>query len=157
MSALLKDIDPEGLLEYSVVYTDRALNHMSGSFQQVMNDLSRDLKAVYKAEAVAIIPGAGTFGMEAVAAQLARDQDCLIIRNGWFSYRWTQILEKNNLGKTTTVLAAERTDDSEAPKPFAPIDIETAVAQIKEHKPGIVFAPHVETSAGIIRIIILKR
>ncbi|MFC6204250.1 MULTISPECIES: aminotransferase class V-fold PLP-dependent enzyme [Psychrobacter] len=150
MSALLKDIDPEGLLEYSVVYTDRALNHMSGSFQQVMNDLSRDLKAVYKAEAVAIIPGAGTFGMEAVAAQLARDQDCLIIRNGWFSYRWTQILEKNNLGKTTTVLAAERTDDSEAPKPFAPIDIETAVAQIKEHKPGIVFAPHVETSAGII-------
>lgn len=150
MSALLKDIDPEGLLEYSVVYTDRALNHMSGSFQQVMNDLSRDLKSVYKAEAVAIIPGAGTFGMEAVAAQLARDQDCLIIRNGWFSYRWTQILEKNNLGKTTTVLAAERTDDSEAPKPFAPIDIETAVAQIKEHKPGIVFAPHVETSAGII-------
>ena len=150
MSALLKDIDPEGLLEYSVVYTDRALNHMSGSFQQVMNDLSRDLKAVYKAEAVAIIPGAGTFGMEAVAAQLARDQDCLIIRNGWFSYRWTQILEKNNLGKTTTVLAAERADDSEAPKPFAPIDIETAVAQIKEHKPGIVFAPHVETSAGII-------
>ena len=150
MSALLKDIDPEGLLEYSVVYTDRALNHMSGSFQQVMKDLSRDLKAVYKAEAVAIIPGAGTFGMEAVAAQLARDQDSLIIRNGYFSYRWTQILEKNNLGKTTTVLAAERADDSEAPKPFAPIDIETAVAQIKEHKPGIVFAPHVETSAGII-------
>jgi aspartate aminotransferase-like enzyme len=150
MSALLKDIDPEGLLEYSVVYTDRALNHMSGSFQQVMNDISSDLKSVYNAEAVVVVPGAGTYGMEAVAAQLARDQDSLIIRNGWFSYRWTQILEKNNIGKTTTVLAADRTEDTEAPKPFAPVDIETAVAQIKEHKPGIVFAPHVETSAGII-------
>lgn len=150
MSALLKDIDPEGLLEYSVVYTDRALNHMSKAFQQVMNDLSSNLKSVYNADAVAIIPGSGTYGMEAVAAQLARDQDTLIIRNGWFSYRWTQILEKNNIGKTTTVLAAERADDSEAPKPFAPVDINTAVAKIKEHKPGVVFAPHVETSAGII-------
>ena len=154
MSALLKDIDPEGLLEYSVVYTDRALNHMSKVFQKVMTDLSSDLKSVYNAEAVAIIPGSGTYGMEAVAAQLARDQDTLIIRNGWFSYRWTQILEKNNIGKTTTVLAADRTEalneSSDAPKPFAPVDIEIAVAQIKEHKPGIVFAPHVETSAGII-------
>lgn len=150
MPALLKDIDPEGLLEYSVVYTDRALNHMSKAFQKVMNDLSSDLKAVYNADAVAIIPGAGTYGMEAVVAQLARNEDNLIIRNGWFSYRWTQILEKNNIGKTTTVLTADRTDDADAPKPFAPVDIEKAVAQIKEHKPGIVFAPHVETSAGII-------
>ena len=154
MSALLKDIDPEGLLEYSVVYTDRALNHMSGSFQQVMKDLSTDLKSVYNADAVVIIPGTGTHGMEAVAAQLARNQDNLIIRNGWFSYRWTQILEKNNIGNTTTVLTANRPDTlnecSDAPQPFAPVDIETAVAQIKAHKPGIVFAPHVETSAGII-------
>ena len=110
MSALRQDIDPEGLLEYSVVYTDRALNHMSKAFQQVMNDLSTDLKAVYNADAVAIVPGAGTYGMEAVAAQLAQNQDCVIIRNGWFSYRWTQILEKNNIGNTTTVLAADRTE-----------------------------------------------
>ena len=150
MTALRQDIDPEGLLEYSVVYTDRALNHMSKAFQQVMNDLSRDLKSVYNADAVAIVPGAGTYGMEAVAAQLAQDQDTLVIRNGWFSYRWTQILEKNKLGKTNTVLTANRTDDSDAPKPFAPVAIEDAVAKIKELKPSIVFAPHVETSAGII-------
>jgi aspartate aminotransferase-like enzyme len=150
MSALRQDIDPEGLLEYSVVYTDRSLNHMSKAFQQVMNDLSSNLKSVYNADAVAIVPGSGTYGMEAVAAQLAKDQDCLIIRNGWFSYRWTQILEKGNMAKSTTVLAADRTEDTDAPKPFAPVDIETAVAKIKEKKPAIVFAPHVETSAGII-------
>lgn len=150
MTALLTNIDPDGLAEFSVVYTDRALNHMSKAFQEIMNDLSSNLKSVYNADAVAIIPGAGTYGMEAVAAQLARNEDSLIIRNGWFSYRWTQILEKNNIGKKTTVLTADRTDDADAPKPFAPVDIDTAVAQIKEHKPGIVFAPHVETSAGII-------
>ena len=149
MPALRQDIDPEGLLEYSVVYTDRALNHMSKAYQQVMIDLSSHLKSVYHADAVAIIPGAGTYGMEAVAAQLARDQDCLIIRNGWFSYRWTQILEKGNLVKSSTVLSAQRAD-SDAPKPFAPVAIETAVAKIKADKPAIVFAPHVETSAGII-------
>lgn len=150
MTALRQDIDPNGLLEYSVVYTDRALNHMSKAYQQVMNDLSSSLKSVYNADAVAIIPGAGTHGMEAVARQLASDEDCLIIRNGWFSYRWTQILEKGKIAKSTTVLAADRTEDSDAPKPFAPVDIEIAVAKIKENKPAIVFAPHVETSAGII-------
>ncbi|MGM8910247.1 aminotransferase class V-fold PLP-dependent enzyme [Psychrobacter sp. 1U1] len=150
MTALRQDIDPEGLLEYSVVYTDRALNHMSKVFQQVMNDLSSELKSVYNADAVAIVPGSGTYGMEAVAVQLAKDQDCLIIRNGWFSYRWTQILEKGNIAKSSTVLTADRTKDTDAPKPFVPVDIETAVANIKEQKPAIVFAPHVETSAGII-------
>lgn len=150
MPALRQDIDPNGLLEYSVVYTDRALNHMSKAFQQVMTDLSSELKSVYNADAVAIIPGAGTYGMEAVAAQLARDEDCLIIRNGWFSYRWTQILDKGKLAKSSTVLTANRADDSETPKPFAPVDIDEAVAKIKAHKPAMVFAPHVETSAGII-------
>ncbi|MGI9339635.1 MAG: aminotransferase class V-fold PLP-dependent enzyme [Psychrobacter sp.] len=149
MPALRQDIDPNGLLEYSVVYTDRALNHMSEVFQQVMNDLSADLKSVYNADAVAIVPGSGTYGMEAVANQLAKDQDCLIIRNGMFSYRWTQILEKSNLAKSSTVLNAQR-EDSDAPKPFAPVAIEDAVAQIKAHKPAVVFAPHVETSAGMI-------
>lgn len=150
MPALRQDIDPNGLLEYSVVYTDRALNHMSKAFQQVMNDLSGDLKSVYNADAVVIVPGSGTYGMEAVARQLANDEDCLIIRNGWFSYRWTQILEKGKIAKSSTVLTANRADDSESPKPFAPVDIDTAVAKIKEEKPAVVFAPHVETSSGMI-------
>ena len=150
MPALRQDIDPNGLLEYSVVYTDRALNHMSKAFQQVMNDLSSDLKSVYNADAVVIVPGSGTYGMEAVARQLANDEDCLIIRNGWFSYRWTQILEKGKIAKSSTVLTANRTEDSESPKPFVPVDIDTAVAKIKEEKPAVVFAPHVETSSGMI-------
>ena len=149
MTALRQDIDPNGLLEYSVVYTDRALNHMSKAFQQVMNDLSADLKSVYNADAVAIVPGSGTYGMEAVARQLANDEDCLIIRNGWFSYRWTQILDKGKIAKSSTVLTAHR-EDGDTPKPFAPVAIEDAVAKIKETKPAMVFAPHVETSSGII-------
>ena len=152
MTALLTDIDPDGLLEYSVVYTDRALNHMSKVFQQVMNDLSSNLKTVYNAEAAVIVPGSGTYAMEAVANQLAKDADCLIIRNGWFSYRWTQILEKGNFAKSTTVLCADRKDEGldEQPEPFAPVEIEKAVAAIKEQKPAVVFAPHVETSSGMI-------
>ena len=149
MTALRQDIDPNGLLEYSVVYTDRALNHMSKVFQQVMNDLSSNLKSVYNADAVAIVPGSGTYGMEAVARQLANDEDCLIIRNGWFSYRWTQILDKGKIAKSSTVLTANR-EEGETPKPFAPVAIDEAVAKIKETKPAIVFAPHVETSSGII-------
>lgn len=149
MTALRQDIDPNGLLEYSVVYTDRALNHMSKVFQQVMNDLSSNLKSVYNADAVAIVPGSGTYGMEAVARQLANDEDCLIIRNGWFSYRWTQILDKGNIAKSSTVLTANR-EEGETPKPFAPVAIDEAVAKIKDTKPAIVFAPHVETSSGII-------
>ena len=149
MTALRQDIDPNGLLEYSVVYTDRALNHMSKVFQQVMNDLSSNLKSVYNADAVAIVPGSGTYGMEAVARQLANDEDCLIIRNGWFSYRWTQILDKGKIAKSSTVLTANR-EEGDSPKPFAPIAIDEAVAKIKDTKPAIVFAPHVETSSGII-------
>ena len=149
MTALRQDIDPNGLLEYSVVYTDRALNHMSKVFQQVMNDLSSNLKSVYNADAVVIVPGAGTYGMEAVARQLANDEDCLIIRNGWFSYRWTQILEKGKIAKSSTVLTANR-EAGDTPKPFSPVAIDEAVAKIKAEKPAMVFAPHVETSSGII-------
>jgi len=97
MPGLLPDVDPDGLLEYSVVYTDRAVNHMSGAFQSVMRDISATLKQVYKADAAVIVPGSGTFGMEAVARQFANDKHCLIIRNGWFSFRWTQILEMGNM------------------------------------------------------------
>ena len=142
-------IDPNGLLEYSVVYTDRSLNHMSKSFQAVMNDISGTLKSVYNADAVAIVPGSGTFGMEAVARQFANNKHCLVIRNGWFSYRWTQIFEMADLPSSCTVLKAKQTsNDSQAP--FAPAAIDDVVATIKAEKPAVVFAPHVETSSGII-------
>ncbi len=145
LSALRDDIDPNGLLEFSVVYTDRSLNHMSKAFQQVMNDLSSNLKDVYNANAVAIVSGGGTYAMEAVARQLATNKHSLIIRNGWFSYRWTQILEKGRLTDKSDVLCAGNIDGE-----FSPVTIEKAVATIKETKPEIVFAPHVETASGIM-------
>ncbi len=142
-------VDPNGLLEYSVVYTDRSLNHMSKSFQSVMNSISSILKDVYNADGVAVVPGSGTFGMEAVARQFSNDKHCLVIRNGWFSYRWTQILEMANLPTSCTVMKARQThQDNQAP--FTPAPIEEVVATIREEKPAVVFAPHVETSAGII-------
>src|SRR5690554_3314 len=106
MSGLLPDVDPDGLLEYSVVYTDRALNHMSSAFQDVMNDISRTLKTVYGADAAIVVPGSGTFGMEAVARQFATDKRCLVIRNGWFSYRWTQIFQAGSIPSQEIVLKA---------------------------------------------------
>ncbi|MGI9262823.1 MAG: alanine--glyoxylate aminotransferase family protein [Woeseiaceae bacterium] len=149
MPGLLSDVDPDGLLEYSVVYTDRAVNHMSGVFQGVMTDLSATLKDAYAADAVAVVPGSGTFGMEAVARQFATDKKCLVIRNGWFSFRWTQIFDMGDIPSHATVLKARQTSgDSRAP--FAPAPISEVVAAIEEEKPDVVFAPHVETSAGII-------
>jgi len=88
MPGLLPDVDPDGLLEYSVVFTDRSLNHMSQRFQRVMNDISGILKHVYNAVSAVVVPGGGTFGMEAVARQFATGKKCLVLRNGWFSYRW---------------------------------------------------------------------
>ena len=149
MSGLLPDIDPEGLLEYSVVFTDRSLNHMSRSFQAVMNDISETLKKVYGAEAVAVVPGGGTSAMEAVARQFATDMKCLVIRNGWFSFRWTQIFEMGGIPSTTTVLKARPIDDSEHPS-FMPAPVEEVVATIEAERPDMVFAPHVETSSGMI-------
>ncbi|GGE57296.1 aminotransferase class V-fold PLP-dependent enzyme [Actibacterium pelagium] len=149
MTALLDTVDPDGLLEYSVVFTDRSLNHMSASFQEVMNDISSMLKEVYNAKAVALIPGGGTFGMEAVARQFARDQSVLVVRNGWFSYRWSQIIESGDLTAEASVMKARRTGN-EPTAPFAPAPIDEVVAKIKEIKPAVVFAPHVETSAGVI-------
>ena len=147
--ALLDTVDPQGLEEFSVVFTDRSLNHMSASFQQVMRDISEMLKEVYKAEAVALVPGGGTFGMEAVARQFARDARVLVVRNGWFSYRWSQIIETGGLAGDVTVMKARQTGNA-APSPFAPAPIEEVEARIAEERPGIVFAPHVETSAGVI-------
>ncbi len=149
MPGLLPDVDPDGLLEYSVVYTDRAVNHMSQSFQGVMNDISATLKEVYNASSVAVIPGSGTFGMEAVARQFASGKNTLVIRNGWFSYRWTQIFEMGDIPASSTVLKARRANPG-AQEPFAPCPIDEVVATIEAEKPDVVFAPHVETSAGMM-------
>ena len=150
MQALHQDIDPNGLLEYSVVYTDRALNHMSRNFQRVMNDISRVLKAVYKARSAVVVPGSGTYGMEAVARQFATGKPVLVIRNGWFSYRWSQIFEMGNIPAAATVLKARQTGPGGTRAAFAPAPIEEVVAAIRAEKPAVVFAPHVETSAGMM-------
>ncbi|MBE9032443.1 alanine--glyoxylate aminotransferase family protein [filamentous cyanobacterium LEGE 11480] len=149
MAGLLPTVDPDGLLEYSVVYTDRALNHMSQSFQTVMNDISANLKQVYNAAAAVIVPGSGTFGMEAVARQFGTGKHCLVVRNGFFSFRWTQIFEMGNIPSKSTVIMARPVEDGPNAA-FAPAPIEEVVAAIKSEKPDVVFAPHVETSAGII-------
>ena len=149
MAGLLSDVDPDGLLEYSVVFTDRSLNHMSEAFQGVMADISRTLKKVYNAHSAIVVPGGGTYAMEAVARQFATDKKCLVIRNGWFSYRWTQIFEAGNIPSGEIVLKARPID--EGPQaPFAPAPIDEVVATIAAEKPDIVFAPHVETSSGMI-------
>ncbi len=149
MPGLLPQVDPDGLLEYSVVYTDRALNHMSQRFQRVMQDISRTLKQVYKAEAAVVVPGSGTYAMEAVARQFATGKHCLVIRNGWFSYRWSQIFEMGSIPAQTTVLTASRTQE-ESQAPFSPPPIEEVVSAIREQKPDLVFAAHVETASGIM-------
>ena len=149
MPALLPQPDPQGLLEYSVVYTDRALNHMSQRFQGVMKDISRILKKVYNAKAAVVVPGSGTFGMEAVARQFATHKKVLVIRNGWFSFRWTQIFDMGHIPSESIVLKA-RQIGSGTQMPFAPAPLAEVVAAIHEHKPDVVFAPHVETSAGMI-------
>lgn len=149
MPGLLPDTDPNGLLEYSVVFTDRSLNHMSQTFQGVMKDISSTLKTVYKANAVAIVPGGGTYGMEAVARQFATNKKCLVIRNGWFSYRWSQILDMGNIASDTIVMKAQAVDSSSQPA-LAPAPINDVVAQIKAEKPAMIFAPHVETASGML-------
>ena len=149
MPGLLPNVDPDGLLEFSVVYTDRSLNHMSEEFKRVMVDISSVLKDAYNASSAVIVPGSGTFGMEAVARQFANKQKCLVLRNGWFSYRWTQIFDLDNIASEVSVLKGRQLDDS-AQGVFAPAPIEEVVAFIQQEKPAVVFAPHVETSAGII-------
>lgn len=148
MPALHDNVDPDGLLEYSVVFTDRSLNHMSQNFQGVMRELSAGLRQVYNGAELVLVPGGGTYAMEAVARQFATAQPTLIVRNGWFSYRWTQIIEACQLGGDSTVLAAKQTE-SATQAPFAPAPIDQVVAAIQSKRPRVVFAPHVETSAGI--------
>ena len=149
MPALRDDIDPDGLLEYSVVFTDRSLNHMSRRFQQVMRDISATLREVYGADSVALVPGGGSAAMESVARQFARDAHALVVRNGFFSYRWSQIFEAGGFARETTVVMARATGN-EPQASFSPPPIEEVVAKIRETRPDAVFAPHVETAAGLI-------
>ena len=142
-------VDPGGLQEFSVVFTDRSLNHMSARFQDIMRDLSETLQAVYGADATVLVPGGGTYGMEAVARQFATDKRCLVLRNGWFSYRWTQIFEKGDIPAEVDVLTARRVGEGDQ-APFEPAPIEVVEARIRETRPDFVFAPHIETASGIL-------
>jgi aspartate aminotransferase-like enzyme len=150
MPALRNDIDPDGLLEYSVVFTDRSLNHMSQSFQGVMRDIHGMLCEVYHAERAVVVPGGGTYAMEAVARQFATDAKVMVIRNGFFSYRWTQIFEAGSIPAQEIVMKARRIGNGAADAPFAPAPIDEVVAAIRAERPALVFAPHVETASGMI-------
>jgi aspartate aminotransferase-like enzyme len=149
VSTLVPQVDPQGLLEYSVVFNDRSLNHMSAAFQGIMRSISSTLKEVYAADAVALVPGGGTYGMEAVARQFASGKRCLVLRNGWFSYRWSQIFDMGSIPAHHGVLKARRLHDGPA-APFQPAPLKEVLETIQKDKPELVFAPHVETASGII-------
>jgi aspartate aminotransferase-like enzyme len=149
MPGLIPDVDPDGLLEYSVVYTDRALNHMSAKFQRAMNDISAQLKSAYGARSVVVVPGSGTFGMEAVARQFASGQKTVVVRNGWFSYRWSQILQMGSIASSETVLQARQMESGDQ-APFTPAPADEVALSIERERPGVVFVPHVETASGIL-------
>jgi aspartate aminotransferase-like enzyme len=149
MPGLLPHVDPDGLLEYSVVYTDRALNHMSKKFQRTMCGISDILKEAYAARSAVVVPGSGSFGMEAVARQFAHDRHVLVLRNGWFSFRWSQVFDAGRIPASCTVLKARRQRTGPR-EPFAPAPLDEVVQTIRQEKPAVVFAPHVETSAGLI-------
>jgi len=149
MPGLLPDVDPDGLLEYSVVFTDRALNHMSQRFQDVMRDVSAVLKEAYTARSAIVVPGGGTYGMESVARQFASGKKALVLRNGWFSYRWTQILEMGRIAAAQTVLKA-RPVSAAREAAFAPAPLDEVLATIRRERPDVVFAPHVETASGML-------
>lgn len=149
MPGLRPEIDPGGLLEYSVVFTDRSLNHMSVAFQGVMRDIHATLCDVYRADRAVLVPGGGSYAMEAVARQFAGGKTALVIRNGFFSYRWSQIFEAGGIPAREIVLKAARTGPGPH-APFAPPPVDQVVATIRAERPDIVFAPHVETASGII-------
>ena len=150
MPGLLPHVDPDGLLEYSVVYTDRALNHMSQRFQRVMRGISAVLKEAYAARSAIVVPGSGSFGMEAVARQFAGQQPVLVLRNGWFSFRWSQILEMGGIASGVQVLKARPVEPGAAQSAWAPAPLGEVLAAIEAQRPGVVFAPHVETASGMM-------
>jgi aspartate aminotransferase-like enzyme len=143
------DVDPAGLLEYSVVFTDRSLNHMSKRFIAVMQDLVDVLRTTYRADTVAVVPGGGTYAMEAVARQLATGRRCLVVRNGLFSFRWSQILETGGITGDVAVCLARPTSEA-IDATWTPAPVDEVVATIRDHRPELVFAPHVETAAGML-------
>lgn len=149
MSQIYPQVDPDGLYEYSVVFTDRSLNHMSQTFQKVMRDIHATLCRVYNAETAVVVPGSGTYGMEAVARQFATGRKCMVIQNGLFSFRWSQIFEAGNIPSSWSVLKAAPVESGKNPS-YAPHDLKKTVEAIKREKPEFVFAPHVETAAGMI-------
>jgi len=149
MAALLPNVDPDGLLEFSVVFTDRSLNHMSTDFQGVMCDIFSSLTSVYNTNICVLIPGGGTYAMESVVRAFATDQKVMVLRNGWFSFRWSQIFEAGNIPSETIILKARRSSN-DSQSAFSPLSINDVVSRIKDEKPSVFFAPHVETSSGII-------
>jgi aspartate aminotransferase-like enzyme len=144
-----RDVDPDGLLEYSVVFTDRSLNHMSRRFVGVMQDIIDVLRTTYGAETVAVVPGGGTYAMEAVARQLATGRRCLVVCNGLFSYRWSQILDAGSVAAGTTVCTARPVSD-ERHAPWIPSPVDEVVEAVERDRPEVVFAAHVETAAGML-------
>jgi aspartate aminotransferase-like enzyme len=95
------------------------------------------------------VPGSGTFGMEAVARQFATGKKALVIRDGFFSYRWSQIFDMGGIPSSHTVLKARRTGTGPQ-SPWIPTPIAEVVAAIAAEKPDLVIAPHVETASGIM-------
>ena len=149
MDASLPTQHKSDLQEFSVVFNDRSLNSMSSSFQQVMRGLHAGLTEAYNAQSCVIIPGGGSYAMEAVARQFARNEKVLVIRNGWFSYRWSQIFDQGVTPSHAEIVRA-RPDTPEADQQFSPAPIDEIIASIHAEKPRVVVSPHVETSAGLL-------
>lgn len=137
------------LREFSVVFTDRSLNSMSASFGEVMRGLHAGLTEAYQAQSCAIIPGGGSYAMEAVARQFARNEKVLVVRNGWFSYRWTQIFNQGVSPAHAEIVCALPDSDA-ADQQFSPAPLDDIIAKIHAEKPRLVVSPHVETSAGLL-------
>jgi aspartate aminotransferase-like enzyme len=87
--------------------------------------------------------------MEAVARQLATGRRCLVVRNGLFSYRWSQIFDAGSVTGHTTVCSARPVSD-ERHAPWAPPPVDEVVEAIEGNRPEVVFAAHVETAAGMV-------
>ena len=62
-----------------------------------MNDIDATMKEAYNCAATIVMPGSGSYGMEAVARQWATNKKVLVLRNGYFSYRWTDIFEQTGI------------------------------------------------------------
>lgn len=149
MNSYIRQDWQSDLREFSVVFTDRSLNSMSASFQDVMRGLHAGLTEAYNAQSCVIIPGGGSYAMEAVARQFARNEKVLVVRNGWFSYRWTQIFNQGVQPAHAEIVRA-RPDSDEADQQFSPAPLDDIIDHIYAERPRLVVSPHVETSAGLL-------